>query len=115
MILSDRDYPKDVVKVGEGVGSEVYIDPKMIVREVLMHQCSKAVLAHSHPMGEARPSKSDIIATIELADHFRAMKLTLLDHLIYSRSAYCCLSDEAEINRSVLYFSKREPVSIFKK
>ena len=115
LILSDQYYPKDVVKLGEGLSNEVFISPRVILREMLMHDSSKAILAHSHPGGEAMASKNDKIATLEVANTLAPLHIQLLDHLIFTKRECIYLSDDEEMDNTVLAFSKREYVSIFKK
>lgn len=115
LILSDRYYPKAVIKLGEGLSNEVYISPRIIFREMLMHNCSMAILAHSHPAGEANASKNDKIATLEIANILEPLHLRLLDHLIFTKRECTYLSEDQEMDNTVLAFSKREHVSIFKK
>lgn len=46
------------------------------------------ILAHNHPSGDPRPSRSDIAATRSLAAIARAMEFEFLDHIIVAgRSA----------------------------
>ena len=115
LILSDQFFPKDVVKLGEGLSNEVYISPRIILRTMLMHDSTKAILAHSHPAGEAEASTNDKIATLEVANTLDALHIQLLDHLIFTKRECVYLSDDIEMDHTVLTFSKREHVSIFKK
>lgn len=115
LILSDYNYPKDVVKIGDGSGDEVFISGTMIIRELLVRKCSKVILAHSHPNGKAEPSLNDKLVTLEIANRFKPLELKLMDHLIFTKKKCIFLSEDEEMDRSVLAYSTREPVSIFKK
>jgi DNA repair protein RadC len=115
LILSDYYYPKDVVKLGAGTGSEVYISIQMVLRELYVHRCNKAILAHSHPTGDPIPSSNDKLVTLEIANRFQTYSFRLLDHLIFTKKDCCYLSEDKEMDHTVLEFSQREHVSIFKK
>jgi DNA repair protein RadC len=44
------------------------------------------LLAHNHPSGRCRPSETDVVATRHLGELARALELTLIDHLIVTRT-----------------------------
>ena len=113
LILKDNLYPKDVIMLGEGSCGEVYIDRNRIVREVLLRHCTKAILAHSHPGSKVYPSSNDKIATIELSKKFRTIEMQLLDHLIFSGDKCYFLSQDEEMDKTILTFSTKEPGSIY--
>ena len=113
LLLSDFDYPKEVIMLGEGSGNHVYIDNDRILRELLLRRCNKAILAHSHPQGKPEPSMEDKLATAAIAKMFSPLNLQLMDHLIFTKNDCICLSEDEEMDRSVLAFSKNEPGSVF--
>ena len=113
LLLSDYYYPKEVIMLGEGSGGEVYIDKRRILREALLKDSKKLILAHSHICKHAQPSKNDKLATVDIANMFRSIQVELLDHLIISSEECYFLSQDEEMDKSILAFSPREPVSIF--
>ena len=46
------------------------------------------MLAHNHPSGDPRPSKSDLRATRRLAPPPKRWIAALLDHLVFAGSDY---------------------------
>lgn len=113
LLLNDYYYPKNVILLNEGYGTEVYIDPAKVFHEILMSGCKKVVLAHSHIDFVAIPSVADKLTTKELTQTMNRIGIVMLDHLIFARDKCYHLSSDEEMDKTVLGFSTREPVSIF--
>ena len=45
------------------------------------------IVAHNHPSGDCRPSRSDILATHRLKEVAIALDIELIDHLILTENA----------------------------
>ncbi|MEO6433633.1 MAG: JAB domain-containing protein [Sphingomicrobium sp.] len=56
---------------------------RRIIADAAHHGSSGIVLAHNHPSGDARPSRSDCLATRKLAAAAEALDCTILDHLVF--------------------------------
>ncbi len=59
---------------------------RSIIADAATHGSAAIVLAHNHPSGDARPSKSDCVATRRLAAAAEALDCTILDHLVFGGS-----------------------------
>lgn len=59
---------------------------RTIIADAATHGSAAIVLAHNHPSGDARPSKSDCVATRRLAAAAEALDCTILDHLVFGGS-----------------------------
>jgi len=72
-----------------GMGGETTLSLRMrsLLGEALRRDAAGLILAHSHPSGQCRPSGRDITATRRLAEIARALDITLVDHLIFTRDA----------------------------
>ena len=57
---------------------------RSIIADAATHGSAAIVLAHNHPSGDARPSKSDCVATRRLAAAAEALDCTILDHLVFA-------------------------------
>lgn len=55
-----------------------------IIADAARHGSSGIVLAHNHPSGDSRPSRSDCRATRRLAAAAEALDCTILDHLVFA-------------------------------
>lgn len=71
-----------------GTVNAVPINPSSIARKALMCNASGIIIAHNHPTGDVFPSKADIRMTQELKEALNAVKVTLHDHIIISKSKY---------------------------
>ena len=52
------------------------------------------ILIHNHPSGNLKPSKPDLKITEQLKLACELLEITLLDHLIITKSDYYSFSDE---------------------
>ncbi|MGN0526877.1 MAG: RadC family protein [Acutalibacteraceae bacterium] len=68
--------------VGGGDETTSSVDIKKVVQAVVGCDCSKAVLVHNHPVGDAKPSLADIETTRSLCVKLRSVGYCLSDHII---------------------------------
>lgn len=55
------------------------------------------ILAHNHPSGSTKPSQEDFDVTARLAAAGKLLGVTLLDHLIVTKTAYTSLREQGKI------------------
>lgn len=74
------------IHVSRHAGDEHWADFPLgrIIADAALHGSSGIVLAHNHPSGDARPSRSDLQATRRLASAAEALDCTILDHLVFA-------------------------------
>lgn len=75
-------------RLSKGGLSGTTIDPRIILRQALMNNASKIILAHNHPSGSLKPSDSDILITKKIKEAAKIMDITLLDHLIITQDRF---------------------------
>ena len=80
--------------VSHGGFSGTVADPKIIFKKALENNASSLILAHNHPSGNLRPSKSDISLTNKLISTGNALDLPVLDHLIFGENTFLSFKDE---------------------
>jgi DNA repair protein RadC len=68
----------------EGDESGADFPLRTIIADAAIHGSAAIILAHNHPSGDARPSKSDCVSTRRLAAAAEAMDCTILDHLVFA-------------------------------
>lgn len=68
----------------EGGLDQVDLPVRAIIGDAIRLDSAGIVLAHNHPSGDPRPSRSDKVATRCLAIAAEAIDLTLLDHLVFA-------------------------------
>ena len=72
------------VTMGSSTRIEARVRP--LVERALALGASGILLAHNHPSGRCRPSEDDIAGTRRLVEIAEALELTLIDHLIVTRT-----------------------------
>ena len=72
------------------IGSEhqLVLKARPLVYRALMIGAGSLVLAHNHLSGKCHPSPQDIRATRRLQELGEALELTLIDHLIFTRTRF---------------------------
>lgn len=82
-------YPLSVGGIGETV-----MDPQIVLAVAIKSLSVGVIVAHNHPSGNLNPSGADIKTTNELSKACKAVKKTLMDHLIITEEGYYSFADE---------------------
>jgi len=61
---------------------------RALVADVLLFDCARVVMAHSHPKGDAVPSAEDRALTKRLARALDALDVELFDHLVLAGNGF---------------------------
>ncbi len=77
-----------------GNNSKIVVDIKEIIHNILNLGATGIIICHTHPFGEAKPSKEDIAFTNRLMVATKAMGIRLLDHIIFSSTEYFSFLNE---------------------
>lgn len=72
--------------------------PADVLRPVLRCAASAFILVHNHPSGDPTPSQDDVLMTRALQQACRAVGVTLVDHVIVSRSGSYSLAEACLMN-----------------
>lgn len=62
--------------------------PREVFADALMDRASAVIIAHNHPAGTLEPSPADIDITKQLKAAGTVVGISLLDHIIFNRTAY---------------------------
>ena len=68
----------------QGTPSEVSVQPRAVVQELIRHNAMGAVLCHNHPSGSLVPSPEDVHITREIQHILESMGMRLYDHILIS-------------------------------
>ena len=71
-------------KIHSGPMSVALLLPREIAESGISLQASYFVLAHNHPDGETKPSKSDLETTRMLRSVFSKLQMPLAEHFVYA-------------------------------
>ena len=77
---------KSTKLLSSGTPSEVPINSRLIVQELIRQNATGAVITHNHPSGSAQPSQEDVCITQELHALLQGMGIRLYDHIIVAGS-----------------------------
>ena len=95
VILLDRSHHVILKRqVSRGGVSGTVVDPRLIFKWAMEKLASAIIVAHNHPSGQLKPSRTDIRLTEKLMKAGELLEIPLLDHLILTAESYLSLSDE---------------------
>ncbi len=77
-----------------GSVSKVAIDIKELVHNILQLPTTGIIVCHTHPEGEAKPSKDDMDFTRKLTITLQSIGIKLLDHIILAKDNYFSFLNE---------------------
>ena len=72
----------------KGTGDKSLVGLDEILRKALFVKARNLIVAHNHPSDNCLPSNADVTLTENLKEGCKHVGITLLDHLIVSRSSY---------------------------
>ena len=74
--------------VSIGLIDRTPMHPREVFADALADRAAAVIVAHNHPSGGIEPSAHDIEATAQLKAAGSVLGITLLDHIIFSRTDY---------------------------
>ena len=69
-------------------------DVRVVMKKALQWAATAMIVAHNHPSGALYPSENDKRMTKKLVSAAKTLDMTVLDHLIVTRSGYFSFSDQ---------------------
>lgn len=98
-----------------GTTQSVLVDIPLILGIALKALSTGIVIAHNHPTGNLTPSKPDIKITDDVRDAARILKISLLDHIIFTKNnQYYSFTDEGYALSGYNSFEKTSPLLLKK-
>lgn len=80
--LSNKNRPIGVHIAGQGTINSVIATPREIFKAAILANAASVILAHTHPSGQATPSREDDTITRNVADSGRLLDIKVLDHVV---------------------------------
>ena len=68
------------------------IHPREVFRPAIEHSAVAVIVAHNHPSGSIKPTKSDIEITKQLVKAGQILGIDLLDHIIIAKNRFISIS-----------------------
>ncbi len=72
-------------------------DIRIMLKNAVLQNANKLIIAHNHPSGNLQPSNADKDLTRKLKEAAEFMDIKLLDHLIIAGTNYLSMADEGMI------------------
>ncbi len=82
--------------ISEGTGGETLVNERVLLERLLTYRSAKAIIAHNHPKGSAKPSQPDIFTTRSIAEFLKSIEIELLDHIIVGNDGIISLRYETD-------------------
>ncbi|WP_411898181.1 JAB domain-containing protein [Elizabethkingia occulta] len=79
--------------IGTGNGKSCIVDKKLLGAIVCKTLTQNVILAHNHPSGDLKPSKTDKRLTWDIQAMLRLFEVKVLDHLIITEDDYFSFVD----------------------
>lgn len=76
----------EIISIGSLTANIVH--PREVFRPALEYSAVAVILAHNHPSGTTKPTKSDIKVTEQLVEAGKILGIDLLDHIIISKNRF---------------------------
>lgn len=80
--------------VSKGTLTRTAIDPRTILRQVLLRNAAAIIVLHNHPSGCPKPSKEDMIFTGMLRNACSTLDIELIDHIILGADEFFSFSHQ---------------------
>ena len=71
-----------VLELSRGGITSVQMDRRLLFAAALLHGAEFIVLAHNHPSGNAKPSRTDVVTMKKLIPAGKLLGLTVWDHIV---------------------------------
>lgn len=97
LLLDRSNHCLGISHLSTGGVSECLIDPKIVFVTALKARASGFILAHNHPSGNLKPSKSDIYLTEKMRQAGKFLDVQMLDHMIVTPRGYYSFAEEGLI------------------
>ena len=94
ILLNRRNNVLGVSKISVGGLAGTVVDPKKVFQIALKANAAGVILAHNHPSGNTKPSKSDTEITKKCIQAGKFLDMAVLDHIIVTRGGYFSFADE---------------------
>lgn len=93
VFLNSEGIRLDYKRIDKGKLNTCDVNFALIVKTALNKKYHFMVLAHNHPVGDAKPSSFDLKVTDELVNVLRFLDITLIDHIILTKQEYFSFKD----------------------
>jgi DNA repair protein RadC len=80
-----------------GLVNQTIAHPREVYADMIGDRANAAIVAHNHPSGTVAPSSEDDTLTTRLYEAGKILGINLLDHVIFTESAYYSYSQDGKL------------------
>lgn len=93
ILLNQANYLIKKQRISTGGLASTIVDPRIIFKVAIEHNSAGIILVHNHPSGNSQPSQSDIQLTERLIRSGKILRISVLDHIIFTEEDYFSFID----------------------
>ena len=91
---------------GEVIGNRVItmgllnhslVHPREVFADAITDRAASIICVHNHPSGSLEPSSNDIAITRQLSEAGSILGITLIDHIIITKTSHCSMKERGLI------------------
>lgn len=97
LFLNQGNYVIHKEQLGVGGISQTAVDVRLILRLALEKRATGMILAHNHPSGNTKPSRSDLALTQKVKEAAQLFNIDVLDHIIVAQKEYFSFAEEGRL------------------
>lgn len=88
---ANRLIAKRIITIGTLTSSLVH--PREVFADAITDRAASVIVAHNHPSGSLEPSKADQDVTNRLREATKLLGITMLDHIIITKSSHTVITE----------------------
>ena len=85
------------VLVTKGLVNRTLCHPREVFADAVTERATAVILCHNHPSGNLDPSADDLEVTLRMRKAGQLLGIEVLDHIIFSQTAYKSLAESGEL------------------
>jgi len=98
ILLNNANNTIGWAEISRGGLTATLVDIRLVAKYCLDSLATSVILAHNHPSGTTRPSRSDLEITKKISNGLNLIDVKVLDHVIVTRDdGYYSFADEGKI------------------
>lgn len=94
LLLNRANRVLGIYELSTGCTVRTIIDPRMVFMAALKANATSIILTHNHPSENLEPSHCDRETTEQIKKAGEVLNISMLDHIILSRTGYYSFADE---------------------
>lgn len=99
MLLNNANKVLGIYHAFAGQSTAVLVDIRLIFAAAIKANATGIIMAHNHPSGNLKPSKTDMLLTDKMKFVAELMDIKIVDHLIINNEGYYSMVEGEEMRK----------------